>query len=336
MHVTRNVSRIAGYRILSGAMFLFGMSGILSAQAMPKPQTYQDLRAAHPDWVQVPGKLMRADCVHEVPNGARIVMGNDGQPTGDVMLNGQLYAHYDTCSEAPISTRHLAAAPGTPTQAPGTPSPTTGPPFSGWVEDSQEQLSLVTGDQISFESGIYNVPSAPSATGGTVFIFNGIAPAAQNWILQPVLQYGVSAAGGGNYWAAASWLVGPGVTMFSPLITVSAGDLFMGWSEEVGDGSEFGAEAYDNNTYADSELVIQNSGQHWTLAYEGVLEVYNVTSCSQLPASGSVYFYPNFVQYGYPGHDVTAPPAFTGEVFQSGCGDSTNVNNSADSLYLYF
>ena len=110
----------------------------------------------------------------------------------------------------------------------------------------------------------------------------------------------------------------------------------MGWAEEVGDGSEFGAEAYDNNTHADSELVVQENGQHWTWAYEGVLEVYNVTSCSQLPASGSVYFYPNFVQYGYPGHDQTAPPAFTGEVFQSGCNNSTVVNNSADSLYLYF
>ena len=72
MQVTRNVSRIAGNRILYGTMFLFGVSGILSAQATLRPQTYHDLTGAHPDWVQVPGKLMRADCVHEVPNGARI------------------------------------------------------------------------------------------------------------------------------------------------------------------------------------------------------------------------------------------------------------------------
>jgi len=189
----RSVSRMIENRVLCGAMILLGMSGILSAQAgQVQEQTYRQLTAAHPDWVQVPGQIMRADCVHEIPNGAKVVIGENGEPTGDVLLKGQVIAHHDTCSEAPISTKHTASV--------NKPGHTPGPPFNGWVEDSQESVSLGSSDNIDWESGEFYVPNAPSSNGGTIFLFNGIAPTAQNWILQPVLQYGVSAAGGGNYW----------------------------------------------------------------------------------------------------------------------------------------
>jgi len=104
MKLTRSVSRITANSVLSGAIVLLGVSGILNAQE----KTYTELTAAHSDWVQVPGKLMRADCVHEIPNGAQVVIGEKGEPTGDVMMKGKLFAHYEACSEAPVSTRHLA------------------------------------------------------------------------------------------------------------------------------------------------------------------------------------------------------------------------------------
>jgi hypothetical protein len=332
MKLTRSVSQRTGNRALCGVIFLLAASGILNAQVRQPEQSYKDLTTAHPDWVQIPGKLIRTDCVHEIPNGAKVVVGKDGEPTGDVMLNGQLFAHYDMCSEAPISTRHTATA-TKPTALNHVP----GPPFSGWVEDSQEDLSLSSSDNIDWESGEFYVPNNPSVNGGTIFLFNGIAPTAENWILQPVLQYGTSAAGGGNYWAIASWFVGTGGAWHSPLETVKPGDTLYGYTEQTAKGTDldYTSEAYDLTSGAYSWLSIYSSGLHWTWAYEGVLEVYNVNSCSQLPSSGYAYFFDNEVYHGYPSFDYVTP-AFTGDVFQSGCSDWTYVNNSSDYAYLFY
>jgi hypothetical protein len=326
----RSVSKTAVNRVLCGTTFLLGMSGILTAQAGQAVQTYKQLTAAHPDWVQAPGQLMRADCVHEIPNGAKVVIGEDGQPTGDVLLKGRVIAHYDLCSEAPISTRHTASE-NKPGHNPGT-------PFNGWVEDSQEGLSLNSSDNIDWESGEFYVPNAPSSNGGTIFLFNGIAPTAQNWILQPVLQYGPSAAGGGNYWAIASWFVGTGGAWHSPLVTVNSGNTLYGYSEQTGNSNgvvDYTSEAKDLSTGAYSWISIWSSGLHWTVAYEGVLEVYNVNSCSQLPSSNYAYFFDNYVYHGYPYFDYVSP-GFAGDVFQSGCNDWTYVNNSYDYAYLFY
>jgi hypothetical protein len=47
-------------------------------------------------------------------------------------------------------------------------------------------------------------------------------------IIQPVLQWGSSAAGGGPYWAIASWFVGGAHTVYSELKIVNAGDTILG------------------------------------------------------------------------------------------------------------
>ena len=75
------------------AAFLFVASGVASAQA---GKTYNQLKAEHPGWVQVPGALTSPDCVHQIPSGAT-VDESDGPTAGDVTLNGKLIAHYDTC-----------------------------------------------------------------------------------------------------------------------------------------------------------------------------------------------------------------------------------------------
>lgn len=61
---------------------------------------------------------------------------------------------------------------------------------------------------ISSFATTWKVPAAPTTNHQqTIFLFNSIEPASGNAILQPVLQYGPSAAGGGSYWAVASWYV---------------------------------------------------------------------------------------------------------------------------------
>ena len=75
--------------------------------------------------MQVPGELIRPDCVHEIPSGATVEVGNDGEVSGNVLLNGVLIAHYEDCPETPIITRPLGESNGLE-QDPGT--------GNGWVE----------------------------------------------------------------------------------------------------------------------------------------------------------------------------------------------------------
>lgn len=334
MKYFRSVSRtFASY--VGTATFLFATSGILAAQAAQTQagQTYEQLVAAHVGWVQVPGHLIRPDCVHEIPNGAKVEMNADGQATGDVTLNGQVIAHYDPCTEVPIRTRHVATA------AKMSGGAKSAPAFSGWVEASQENLSLGSSDNIDWEAGEFYVPSNPSVNGGLIYIFNGIEPATQDWILQPVLQYGFSPAGGGYYWAIASWMVSSGGYVFhSPLVRVNPGDTLWGFTEQTGQSggtSHWETEAYDLTTGAYSWITATSTGLHWTWAYEGVLEVYGVNTCSQLPSSGYAYFFSNSVDHGFPSY-IGVSPGFWGAVYQSGCNDQVYVNNSSDYTVLYY
>jgi hypothetical protein len=334
-----SVSKIAVSHLCCGAIFVLTTTAMLSAQiAMPvqsrlPQQSYAQLKQAHPEMVQVPGKLMRSDCVHEIPKGASVVVGSDGKTTGDVLKDGAVIAHYDPCTEEPISTRHMASEQN-PMKTPGhAPIPT----FNGWVADAQENVSLGASDNIDWMSGEFVVPNNPSVNGGTIFLFNGIEPTGENWILQPVLQYGPSAAGGGNYWAIASWFVGSGGAWHSPLETVYPGDTIYGRTQQTGSGSTltYTSEASDLRTGAYSYINVYSTGLHWTWAFAGVLEVYNVNSCSQFPSSGYAYFNYNGVYHGYPGY-TNVPLALNGDVFQSGCSDWVYTNNTYNYDYIFY
>jgi len=79
------------------------------------------------------------------------------------------------------------------------------PTTSGWIEASNWSSASALG----FLSASFSVPSLPTSTGGTIFFFPGSEPDDGSTILQPVLQYGASASGGGDYWTAASWFCCP-------------------------------------------------------------------------------------------------------------------------------
>jgi len=83
---------------------------------------------------------------------------------------------------------------------------------------------------ISSFATAWSVPKKPATDDGqSLFLFNSIEPSRGTAILQPVLQYGPSVAGGGSYWNAASWYVaGSQDTYYSPLIHVSVGDTLDG------------------------------------------------------------------------------------------------------------
>eukprot|EP00483_Globobulimina_turgida_P010370 UN10390 len=85
---------------------------------------------------------------------------------------------------------------------------------SGW----QQYTKMNAGDTVDSFDGDWMVPrSSPREGGPILYMFTGLQnidwvpperdPGQPFDIIQPVMQYGGSAAGGGNYWACASWYV---------------------------------------------------------------------------------------------------------------------------------
>lgn len=126
------------------------------------------------------------------------------------------------------------------------------------------------------------VPSAPATYDGqTIFQFNSIEPASGDSIMQPVLQYGPSAAGGGNYWTVASWYVTSTQAFYTTLVRVNvgqflAGDIKLNWKRR----------SYCSYTSDFYEI----NGTSLTISYipelvwcTETLEVYGVDQCSEFP-----------------------------------------------------
>jgi len=323
---TSKLSRIGlALTVAATSVYCLLLAGVFTSSVAQAQTSYSEAVKQHPDWVQIPGELIRPDCVHQVPSGAQVAVGKDGQLTGDIMLNGQLIAHYDACPEQAIVTRPQADQP----QAPGT--------GNGWVEADEWNVPLGSNDNIDYLAGTWTVPSYPSRNGALIYLFNGIVPSSSQWILQPVLQYGVSPAGGGNYWAIASWLVSSSQAFYSPLEAVYPGDSITGFTQMTGvsgNTTYWLVEAQDNSSGAYSYLTAWVTNQHWTWAFRGVLEAYNVTSCSNFPANGRAVFSNSVVDHGFP-YYYSLGQHWTGAIFQYG-GPSCHFAVVANSGTLDF
>ncbi|KAJ3204118.1 hypothetical protein HDU83_006041 [Entophlyctis luteolus] len=156
---------------------------------------------------------------------------------------------------------------------------------SGWVADATWYNTL--GSPIDYFTSTWSVPPVPETYHTqTVFIFNSIEPAAFNAILQPVLQYGPSAAGGGEYWAVANWYLDPSGTYFTTPVQVSVGQELTGIMELVSvSGSSYSYQSY----FSGVGSVLSATGAQLVWATE-TLEVYNIQAATDYPA-GSTYIY---------------------------------------------
>src|SRR5262249_31475630 len=99
---------------------------------------------------------------------------------------------------------------------------------TGWITNSI--WSNTSGQPISFFTTTWRVPSAPGKQDGqTIFLFNALLNSAQNDILHPVLQWGPSQAGGGNYWSVSCWFIdSSGNAFYRDLVRVNEGDTLVG------------------------------------------------------------------------------------------------------------
>lgn len=212
-------------------------------------------------------------------------------------------------------------------------------PTNSWVEEAYYQY---TTRPLTGMYGQWPVPSAPSSNDQqTIFLWIGLeccnAPYTGGYgVLQPVLQWGAAADGGGAYWIMTSWYVtSSGAAFYSTPISVSAGDTVVG---DIGRGTcgigcttwRWSIISEDLRTMQSTTETIAISNTE-TSAYVN-LEVYNVIKCADYPASGSTAF--GSLQLTDTNGAIT--PSWLRYVFQNdGCGEGVTIN-SASSVTLSY
>ncbi|KAA0780904.1 hypothetical protein [Bacillus sp. TE8-1] len=152
---------------------------------------------------------------------------------------------------------------------------------SGWITSSSFTNRI--GKPYNFFSTVWTVPPAPTTQSGqTIFLFNGLMDAQYSYILQPVLQWGPSAAGGGNFWSVASWFVeSNGNARYTKPVAVNEGDTLDGrmlLTRQL-DGS-FSYKCHFHGI-ENTELSINNISE-LVVATE-TLECYEIQQCSDYP-----------------------------------------------------
>lgn len=232
---------------------------------------------------------------------------------------------------------------GTQISLPTRPASIT-PTDDGWLAYA-DWTYTASGYSIGSYDASWTLPSSPTSSNGqTIFLFNGLESSSSGtFIIQPVLQWGSSACGGGPYWEMAAWYVTSSSYVCSTLMNVSYSAI---------SGQMSGSNCQSSNGECDWVITgtqFQNGvGYSTTLSYSGqsqlddlalywssvTLEAYNIAKCSDFP-SGSVTFSDlSFVsdvspwQYPTPVWNTTA-------VNFDDCGEAVTVN-SPTSVTLTF
>lgn len=199
--------------------------------------------------------------------------------------------------------------------------------FASWYNPYRRAVAYFSTD--------WNVPYPPSAySGQTLFQFNSIEPASYTAILQPVLQYGPSAAGGGKYWSVASWYVTGNQAYFTTLVPVTTNQFLGGQISLIAKKRSVCSYTCDFYGINGTSLTISNIPELvWCTE---TLEVYNVTQCAEFPSMAYSEMYGiNIVL-----RNGTAPSmnwAVTNA--QTNCGTQTTVvaNGAVNgTVYIYY
>lgn len=160
---------------------------------------------------------------------------------------------------------------------------------NGWIE--YVQIVPNNNELILSFSTNWIVPSPPtSKSNQTIYLFNAISSmySGVSNILQPVLQWGPSPAGGGNYWAICNWYVSSNNQYFhDSLIKVNSGDNLHGLVELISKSNDTAFNYV--SSFAEipgSELKVNNIHQ-LMYAYEA-LEAYNIQHCTDYPTDDKI------------------------------------------------
>jgi hypothetical protein len=224
--------------------------------------------------------------VHVVPEGMSFNMSEETRNNVSLLGGRVVHVNHEVrLVDAAGKVLHVATNDGTKVR--GTPvGDAVDPEATGWV--AYASWYNTGSSPISSFTTTWTVPPAPATYDGqTVFLFNSIEPAGGNVILQPVLQYGPSHAGGGAYWAVASWYVVGEQAYHTSLFQVSVGDyLDAVISLTSTDGNSYNYISLFSNVAGTTFTAVGAAQLVWATE---TLESYGVTSSSDYPAGSTVF-----------------------------------------------
>ena len=218
------------------------------------------------------------------------------------------------------------------------------PSTTGWVENgySSAAVNYITFTQstYSYISGQWSVPNAPEqAQGQTLYLFNGLEPANDSCIIQPVLGWNGSFS---NSWGIASWICclpsgtlipagGDFSCYYSTPVSVNVGDSITGTTSLNSSTGDWSILSHDNTNGQSTTLSVTAAaaGGAETQAFGGVLEVYNVANCFGYPATSPITFSNTSVISS----GVLETPSFVPLIdTNDGCGEGVTTSAGQVSL----
>jgi len=217
------------------------------------------------EMVVTPRGYLPKECVHEVQSGSHAAKQSDGSVR--VIQPDETIVYIPPCDFK--VTRN-------PRQAGD----------SGWIA-----YGLYYGTSFSSFNGSWLVPKNPTTTADnqTLFMFTGLEDGEGDEIIQPVIQFGPSYAGGAQYWAVANWWVtSSGQALYSTLVKIKPADKIYGSMVQKGDNSGVWTISALVNNKQPSSLVVENIAPQAMASC--TLEVYGVNACTDYPSDGSITF----------------------------------------------
>lgn len=271
---------------------------------------------AHPDYVLTPkGVFAHKTCVHAVDGGDLV------DPAGNIQKRDGTFQVVAAC-----------AYPEIPTHDPGQRSGVQ-PTDNGWTEYAYWFAPSAVGQY----TNVFHVPAAPSNFDGqTIFIFPGMQGGGA--IIQTVIQYGGSAAGGGEYWAMDTWAGGGGEYngnyYFGNMVSVNTGDEI--YSNLQGDPNNCNGNGclwaivgsdLTNGQVSSYDTYINIS---WNQVIGLAIEVYGVDTCADYPST-----YDNSYDFYIAGWDNGPQwtPQWTSSILVETCSETVTSNSGLVNLY---
>lgn len=259
------------------ALFLLVVAGC-AADGSESNSTAPAQQAENPaDFVLTPSGYYHKDCVADV--------GDDATIDAD----GTTVTHADGTIEALPACTHPHYASLEDVAAGVIAGSDVEPTYTGWVNDDNKWATSWFKKLVAS----WSVPTSPPHYGGqTIFLWPGFEPNGVAAVVQPVLQYGPSAAGGGAYWTIASWYCTNASCPHSTLKRVGVGDVIegslVGSSCTSAGVCTWGITTKDRHSGATTSLSRRDS--HPMQLAVTTLEVWNLASCNELPSSNAEAF----------------------------------------------
>jgi len=258
---------------------------------------------------------LHTECLHEVPSGSEVTQL--GKNKGFSVLHPTGEQHYiPSCKHGFL------------------PEVVDG---SGW-----QVYTVFNGtNKLKTYNGVWTVPAEPTTKSSQIlYSFTGLQ---NSWdaaadgtvsdvdIIQPVLQFGTTPAGGGNYWALASWYVAEdGTAIFSTVLEVKVGDSIFGTMDEIKPSTWF-ISSNDTTSGKSTSITVKKANTKFEPWAVVTLEVYQVSSCDQYPSGATI----PYTEIDIKSTVGTEKPQWTVGSIQKICQESIKVV-SPDAVTISF